>query len=170
MTRLIDGLLGFAQAGRMEDDSELVDLNEVTREALALLSEPCKEAKASVEWSSLPTIRGNKSRLTQLVQNLIGNAIKFRGEQAPIVRLNVGLEENTWVFHLVDNGIGIAVEDREVIFSPLKRLNSVNQFEGTGIGLASCRKIVEFHGGKIWVKSSDQEQGSMFCFTLPAVA
>ena len=167
MGRLIDGLLDFARAGRACETQESVDLNEVIEEALALLADPCKEAEAEVSVSQLPTVRGDRSRLTQLLQNLVGNAIKFHGEEAPKIKLLCEKTQDEWTFQVVDNGIGIEEADCEQVFNPLTRLHALSKFEGAGIGLASCRKIVEWHGGRIWAEPNESGQGSAFYFTLP---
>ncbi|WP_217995012.1 sensor histidine kinase [Methylogaea oryzae] len=117
----------------------------------------------------MPTVTGDASQLTQLLQNLIGNAIKFRGDAAPRVQLTVTPEEKAWRFEVRDNGIGLAPEFAERIFVIFQRLHTKEQYPGTGIGLAICKKIVERHGGRIWVES-EPGQGAAFCFTLPNTA
>jgi signal transduction histidine kinase len=101
-------------------------------------------------------------------QNLIGNAVKFRGEAPPRVHIDAGREDGMWHFSVADNGIGIGPEYAERIFVIFQRLHPRSSFEGTGIGLAMCRKIVEFHGGQMWLDTGRDGPGARFCFTLPA--
>jgi light-regulated signal transduction histidine kinase (bacteriophytochrome) len=119
-----------------------------------------------VATGSLPAARADATQLTQLFQNLIGNAIKYRNERKPEVQVAAARVENRWVFSVQDNGIGIEPQYFERIFQMFQRLHTRKQYTGTGVGLAICRKIVERHGGRIWVESQPGK-GSAFLFTIP---
>jgi light-regulated signal transduction histidine kinase (bacteriophytochrome) len=114
----------------------------------------------------LPVVVGNRTQLVQLFQNLLGNAIKYRGEHAPRIRVAADLKDSEWVFSIADNGIGIDPKHHEQIFEVFRRLHTQDAFPGTGIGLAVCRRIVQRHGGRIWVES-ERGKGSTFLFTIP---
>ena len=114
----------------------------------------------------MPTVRADPSQLAQLFQNLLGNALKFRGEAPPKVRVDACRDGDCWRFSVSDNGIGIDSKFREQIFDVFRRLHTHQQYGGTGIGLAICKKIVDRHGGRIWVES-EPGQGATFHFTLP---
>lgn len=109
----------------------------------------------------------DRSQMGQVFQNLIGNAVKFRGTAKPVIRISAERKDQEWVFSVADNGIGIAPEHAEIIFVIFKRLHTRAEYPGSGIGLAICQKIIERHGGKIWVESKPGE-GATFKFTLPA--
>ncbi len=170
MNRLIEGMLDFARAGRTEEVQCQVDMNDVMKEVKALLSAPLEESGAQIAISDLPVVLGSKGRLIQLFQNLVGNAVKFRGERPLVVKLDCKSDSGRWSFRVQDNGIGIGEEDREKIFAPLKRLHGASEYDGAGLGLASCQKIVECYGGEIWAEANQEEPGSAFCFTLPKAA
>jgi light-regulated signal transduction histidine kinase (bacteriophytochrome) len=124
--------------------------------------------EAAVTWSDLPTVPADEVRMVQLLQNLVGNAIKYRGPEAPRIHVSAHHGNTGWMFSVQDNGIGISPEYAQQIFGVFKRLHGQN-YPGTGIGLAICQRIVERYGGRIWVESALGE-GSTFFFTLPAVA
>ena len=126
-----------------------------------------EEADARVEAAELPRVRGDQRQLAQLLQNLIGNAIKYRGDAAPVVRIDAEPQGSFWVFSVRDNGIGIEPRFHERVFEIFKRLHEQGRFEGTGIGLAICARVVQRHGGRIWVES-EPGRGATFKFTLPA--
>jgi signal transduction histidine kinase len=115
----------------------------------------------------LPKVSVDRSQMTQVFQNLISNAIKFRGGHRPEIHIGAVRDTNEWVFSVKDNGIGIDPEYTEKIFEIFQRLHIRSEYEGTGIGLAICRRIIERHGGRIWVES-EEGKGSVFYFTIPA--
>lgn len=169
MQAMIQDLLAFSRAGRAEIDAQSVEVNDVVKVALENLQPVIQETGAVVKYDALPSVKANRIQITQLFQNLIGNAIKFRGEKAPFVRIGAERRNGEWIFSVADNGIGIAEEYSEVIFAIFQRLHTRTEYSGNGIGLAICKKIVERHGGRIWVES-EQGKGSSFKFTLPMKA
>ena len=126
-----------------------------------------QESDARVDRDRLPIVVGNRSQLVQLIQNLVANAIKFRGDAPPVVHVGVTTDDETWTFSVADNGIGMNPEATDRIFQIFQRLHSRDEYPGTGIGLTIAKKIVEQHGGSIWVES-EPGQGTTFFFTLPA--
>ncbi|OIV37786.1 hypothetical protein BIV57_09455 [Mangrovactinospora gilvigrisea] len=170
MQAMVAGLLEFSRVGRRGHgaaDGTAVDLTEAARQALASLATAREESGARVEILPLPTVRGDAVLLRQLLQNLIGNAIRFRGGEPPRIRLAARRAGDEWEFSCVDNGIGIDPEHAERIFVIFQRLHPREEYEGTGIGLSLCRKIVEHHGGRIWLDTSPRERGAVFRWTLP---
>jgi len=165
MQTLIQDLLALSRAGRVTKKREKVSLGECVDRALEALAMRMKETGAQVTRDELPEVWGDLTLLTQLYQNLIGNALKFCGDQPPVIRLTAEERDGTPVFGVKDNGIGIESKYIEQIFQPFRRLHSRAQYEGSGIGLAICRKIVERHGGKIWVES-EPGKGAYFRFTI----
>lgn len=167
MQALIDGLLEYARAGREQAAAQPVDLGDVvdkTRTQLAVLIE---ETGAEVVVSApLPRIEGDPLRLGQLFQNLIGNALKFRSEAPPRIRIEARDSGDCWQLAVADNGIGIEPKHQQRVFEVFQRLHGREEYPGTGIGLAICKKIVESHGGRIWVESTPGA-GTTFLFTLP---
>jgi chemotaxis family two-component system sensor kinase Cph1 len=143
-----------------------VDCNRIVDEALTNLQAMVNESQAVVTHDPLPTVKADEGQLRQLFQNLIGNAIKFHGEQPPLVHLSAERREREWLFSVRDNGIGIDPEYADRIFVLFQRLHTRAEYPGTGIGLAISKKIVERHGGRIWVRSQLGE-GATFSFTLP---
>jgi light-regulated signal transduction histidine kinase (bacteriophytochrome) len=127
-----------------------------------------EESGATIEADALPTVRGDAGLLRLVFQNLIGNALKFRGEAPPVVRIRAERDGDFWRLGLEDNGIGIDPEYADRIFVIFQRLHPRASYEGTGIGLAMCRKIIEYHGGRLWLDTDATREGSAFCFTLPA--
>jgi light-regulated signal transduction histidine kinase (bacteriophytochrome) len=168
MQTLIQDLLRFSRAGRGEPNLQNADCSKVVEQALAHLFAAIRESGALVECTSLPRLVADGSQLVQVFQNLIGNAIKFHGEQKPVVRITAERQGNDWMFTVADNGIGMAPEHIPDIFVIFKRLHTRTEYAGNGIGLSICKKIVERHGGKIWVESTPGK-GSEFKFTLPAL-
>jgi light-regulated signal transduction histidine kinase (bacteriophytochrome) len=168
MQDLINDLLAFSRVGRMERPHTAVDCNALLAGARADLAGAIEVSGAEVEAGELPTVQGDASLLRLVFQNLIGNAVKFRGEDPPRVRIDAEHADGAWRFTVADNGIGIDPEYAERIFVIFQRLHPRTSFEGTGIGLAMCRKIVEYHGGRMWLDTDHAGPGSRFCFTLPA--
>ena len=168
MQILINDLLAFSRVGRIVRESVEVSCDAVLEQALANLADAVERTGASVESDDLPTVSAEIPLLTAVFQNLIGNALKFRGEDPPKVRITVRRDGGFWEFAIADNGIGIDPEYAERIFVIFQRLHNKADYPGTGIGLAMCRKIVEYHGGTIWLDTS-VESGSRFCFTLPVI-
>jgi PAS domain S-box-containing protein len=166
MKQLIEDLLAYSRVGTHGKELQPTDCAAVLQKALANLRAAIESSVASVTHDPLPTVNADEFQLVQLFQNLIGNALKFRGAQAP--RIHIGVEErpDTWVFAVKDNGIGIETEYFERIFMVFQRLHSRADYPGTGIGLAICRKVVDRHGGRIWPESK-AGLGSTFYFTLP---
>jgi signal transduction histidine kinase len=171
MQVLINDLLAFSRVGRTNSHVAPVDLDAVVREAESNLAARIEDAGATIEVGELPTVHGDPGLLTLVFQNLIGNAVKFRGEAPPHVRIDARRDEDGdhWKLTVSDNGIGIEPAYAERIFVIFQRLHSRASYEGTGIGLAMCRKIIEHHGGRIWLSPNGEGRGhgSTFAFTLP---
>jgi signal transduction histidine kinase len=166
MQSLINDLLAFSRVGRSGRELEPVALGEVLAAARAALAESIESAGGSVVAGELPSVRGDRAQLTSLFQNLIANAVKFRGAERPVVRIEALRRDTEWELACADNGIGIDAEYGERIFLIFQRLHSRDAYEGSGIGLALCRKIVQYHGGRIWLDTSYTD-GTCFRFTLP---
>jgi len=166
MQVLINDLLEFSRVGRGSVAREPVDLREVLAEVTRSLSGPLREAGATIVGDELPVVRGERSLLVSLLQNLIGNSVKFRGAEAPVIRFSAVRDGNMWQIGCADNGIGVEPQYAERIFVIFQRLHTKETYGGTGIGLALCRKIVEYHGGRIWL-DSDHRGGTCIRFTLP---
>jgi signal transduction histidine kinase len=167
MQTLIRDLLAFSRVGRKGSEPKVIDCNTIVGQALKNLQSATRESGAVVSYDRLPLVRCNSFQFLQLFQNLIGNAIKFRGSEKPAIHLSAARTGSEWLFTVSDNGIGIEPECAEVIFSVFKRLHTSSEYPGNGIGLAIAKKVVEQHGGKIWVEST-KGRGSNFKFTLPA--
>ncbi len=167
MQLLINDLLAFSRVGRVEDVRVEVDLDIALDQALRALNTAIEGTGAQVERAPLPTVEGAPVLLSLVLQNLVGNAIKFRRpEVAPVVRISAREADGEHVLTVADNGIGIEPEYAERVFVIFQRLHGREQYEGTGIGLAMCRKIVEHHGGRTWVEETS-EPGTTIHFTLP---
>jgi PAS domain S-box-containing protein len=165
MCRLIDDLLLFASAGAHKPCQQ-VELGNVVAQVTQTLALTIKASGAKIMVDPLPPVHGNESQLVCLFQNLIGNALKYRGEKTPTIHLTAEQRGPDWIIGIQDNGIGIAAEDLERVFVPFTRLANEN-IPGTGLGLPVCKKIVEGLGGTIWLESRIGE-GSKFCFTITA--
>lgn len=162
---LIDDLLDYSRVGRSAKAMVPVDLNVIVAQVVESLGESIRTQKGRVEYANLPTVLGDPTSMLQLMQNLIANALKFRGERDPIVTISARRLGEDWQVEVMDNGIGIDPSNRERVFSAFERIHGVSEFEGTGLGLSLCRKIVEQHGGSIWMDSGE-DCGSVFRFTL----
>ncbi|HVS11625.1 MAG TPA: CHASE domain-containing protein [Planctomycetota bacterium] len=169
MQRLIRDLLAYSRAGSSARPLLPTDSGRALQEALANLRLAVAESGAEVTHGAMPTVPADLPQLTQVFQNLLANAIKFCRGTAPCVHIEAALSGAQWIFSVRDNGIGIEPEYHERIFQMFQRLNSREDFPGSGIGLAICRKIVERHGGRIWFESQPGE-GSTFSFSIPAAA
>ena len=166
MEALIKDLLSYARVGSQSRQLAPTDVAAAVRQAVDNLGTSIREAAGEITYGELPTVRADGSQLVQLFQNLIGNAMKFRGEEPPKIHVDASRQDDHWLFSVRDNGIGIAPESRDRIFLIFQRLNTRTQYSGTGIGLAICKKIVNCHGGSIWVESQPG-QGATFRFTIP---
>ncbi|TAJ77132.1 MAG: PAS domain-containing sensor histidine kinase [Gallionellaceae bacterium] len=166
MQAIINDLLMLSRVGTRNLAFTRVDSKSSLDRALANLRLVIGETGAEIICDTLPVVDADGSQLTQLFQNLIGNALKFHGDRSPLVRIGAEKQDGEWVFYVSDNGIGIAPEHFERIFLMFQRLHGKREYPGTGIGLTICKKIVERHGGKIWVESA-QGKGTTFYFTVP---
>jgi light-regulated signal transduction histidine kinase (bacteriophytochrome) len=166
MQTLINGLLAYSRVGTRGEAFEPSDCESVLQEVLRDLKLAIEGCGAVVTYDPLPTVMADPTQLGQLFQNLIGNAIKFRGEETPRVHIGVTRKNAAWLFSVRDNGIGIDPQYSDRIFTIFQRLHPRERYAGTGVGLAVCRKIVERHGGEIWVVS-EAGKGATFYFTMP---
>lgn len=167
INQLIDDLLQYSRISRRKGEVEEVDLNQLMDIVRKNIAVSIAETKAEIIVDKLPIIQANYLNMIQLVQNLIGNAIKFRKpDQAPIIHVSVQEDDHNYIFKLADNGIGINEEYKNKVFAIFQRLHNKDEYEGTGIGLAICKKIVERHKGRIWF-TSKLNRGTNFFFTLP---
>jgi light-regulated signal transduction histidine kinase (bacteriophytochrome) len=166
MQALINDLLAFSRVGPRGQPLQPTDASTVLASVLANLAVAIRESQAVVTHDTLPTVMAAPTQITQLFQNLIGNGIKFRSERPP--KIHVGAERvgDEWRFAVRDNGIGIEPQYFDRIFGVFQRLHSWAEYPGTGIGLAICKKVVDYHGGRIWVESQ-AGQGATFYCTLP---
>ena len=165
MQALINDLLEYSRVTKYKR-FEPVDLEEVLKVILSHLQTAVEEKQAQITCHSLPKVMADPLMIGQVFQNLIGNALKYRGREPPKIHISAEKEENQFILSVKDNGIGISSEHLERIFVIFQRLHSRDEYEGTGIGLAIAQKIVHQHGGKIWVES-EPGKGSTFYFTLP---
>jgi hypothetical protein len=168
MEMLLKDLLTYSQTGADVGPAQSIDFEPVMRKVLLNLQASIEQTGAAISWESLPTVQAHEVRLVQLLQNIVGNAIKYRSHEAPKIRIAAERRDADWLFVVEDNGIGIEPEYAPQIFGIFKRLHGQN-YPGTGIGLAICQRIVERYGGRIWVESKPGE-GSRFFFTLPPAA
>jgi signal transduction histidine kinase len=167
MQVLINDLLAFSRVGRSSGNMVLVSCNDALAEAKSNLARGIRESRAVIKSADLPQVLGEPALLTAVFQNLLSNGIKFRGDEPPQVTVAVHRDGEFWEFSVTDNGIGIDDEYADRIFVIFQRLHDRSAYTGTGIGLAMCRKIIEFHGGRIWLEPG-RATGSQFRFTLPA--
>ena len=166
MQVLIQDLLAFSRIGRNGVAGGMVDCKAVMIDVLQTLAPHIQESSAVVTYGELPMVWADRTQMTQVFQNLVGNAIKFRGKEPPVVLVQAEKTPQRWQFSVSDNGIGIAPEYAENIFIVFQRLHARTEYPGNGIGLAICKKVVERNGGKIWVESQ-AGSGSSFKFTIP---
>ena len=167
MQTLILDLLAFSRVGRAETDRKNGECNAALNNALENLRSAIEESGAVVTHDDLPAVAVDPTQLVQLFQNLIGNAIKFRGKEVPAIRVSAKKQDARWLFAVADNGIGVSSQYKDKIFVIFQRLHTREEYSGNGVGLAICKKIVEHHGGRIWVES-EPGCGATFHFTLPA--
>ena len=166
MEALINALLAYARVGTKAKDLKAIDYNEVLERATTNLQVEIEKSRAIVTHDQLPILLADHIQLIQLFQNLIDNGIKFRREEPPHVHVSAEHKEKEWVISICDNGIGIDPKHSTCIFDIFQRVHDSSEYSGNGIGLATCRKIVENHGGRIWVES-EPGKGSKFYFTIP---
>ncbi|MBC7565514.1 MAG: histidine kinase, partial [Pedobacter sp.] len=167
MKGLILDLLEYSRVNSRKEQKEIVDLNEVATTLELTYKQVVQTAEGMLEIDELPRVLGNKVQLMQLFQNLVSNALKYKSNRPPVIKISVEEKAGYYQFAVSDNGIGIEERFFSKIFIIFQRLHNKNDFSGTGIGLAICKKIVEIHAGSIWVESTPG-LGSTFYFTLPS--
>ena len=165
MQQLIRDLLEYSRAGSENIAFQKTDCEQVFKQVMSNLSASIQENQAEITHDELPRVEAHQTLLTQVFQNLIGNALKFQGASPPKIHVGAKALSDGWEFSIRDNGIGIPSDQQDRIFSIFQRLHSRREYPGTGMGLAICKKIVEIHGGKIWVES-EPGKGSTFYFTI----
>ncbi|MBX2853102.1 MAG: hypothetical protein KTR15_15310 [Phycisphaeraceae bacterium] len=170
MKNILDDLMQLSKIGRVEMNCQRISLHACVEHAMEALAYQIKQSGAAIECGELPDIAGDEKLLTRLYQNLIGNALKFiPPDRTPHIQLSAQQDESHWVLSVKDNGIGIPADQADRVFAAFKRLHSKQQYEGTGIGLAICKKIIDRHQGRIWVRSTVGES-TTFSFTLSKAA
>jgi PAS domain S-box-containing protein len=168
MTALVRDLLAYARLTTEDDPPRSVALDEDLETALTNLDQAIEESHATITHDAMPVLRADRGQMVRLFQNLIGNAIKYRKpNQPPKIHVTAEHRGSEWVFTISDNGIGFDPKYSSSIFAPFKRLHTVEEYPGTGVGLAICRRIVQAHGGRIWAESQPGV-GTKFFFTLPS--
>ncbi|HYP14668.1 MAG TPA: PAS domain S-box protein [Bryobacteraceae bacterium] len=170
MDQLVEALLAYTTSSTQLQSSDAVpsvDARAVLEHAIANLSHAIQESGATIEIGALPRLRISEVHLLQLFQNVIENALKYRGNTPPYIQVQSTREQDLWRVCVHDNGIGIAPEYKDQVFGIFKRLHPSDMYSGTGIGLAICQRLVVRYGGRIWVESEGEGKGSAFCFTLP---
>ena len=169
LQNLINDLLEFSRVTTRGKKFEIVNMDDPLETALSNLKLYIEENNAAIiPNNSLPRINGDYSQMTQLFQNIIGNAIKYRSEESPQIFISATNEDNNWLFSIKDNGLGINSKHANKVFKVFRRLHSNSEYEGTGIGLAITKRIIERHNGQIWVES-EPGKGSTFYFTIPMI-
>ena len=166
MKALIEDLLSYSRLRRDQDPFTQVACQRACESAIKNLQAMIAESQAKVTVNPLPVVWGREPQLLRLFQNIIGNGIKYRGKSTPEINISVDEKDNEYIFSVKDNGIGIEPQYQEQIFEIFQRLHLRDQYQGNGIGLAVCKKIVERHGGRIWVESK-KDKGATFYFTIP---
>jgi light-regulated signal transduction histidine kinase (bacteriophytochrome) len=165
MQKLVQDLLALSRSGRVAMKWETISLNHCVDQAIETLAMRIKESRAEISRDHLPEVWGDGTMLTQLYQNLLSNALKFKGPNRPLIRLTAEQIDGQLVLGVKDNGIGVEPKYAQQIFAPFKRLHGRGEYEGTGIGLAICARTIERHGGAIWVESK-RGKGTHFKFTI----
>ncbi|MGE5411577.1 MAG: ATP-binding protein [Clostridiales bacterium] len=166
MSQIVSDLLTYSRVSTRGETFVLTDMNKAVEEALRNLQYAVMESHAVINYKDLPVIEADPIQMKQLFQNLLSNAIKFRSTENPVINIEAVRKDEQWIFSVKDNSIGIASEYFERIFVIFQRLHEREKYPGTGMGLSICKKIIERHGGRIWVES-DIEKGSTFYFTIP---
>jgi light-regulated signal transduction histidine kinase (bacteriophytochrome) len=164
---MINNLLEYSRLESRGNPFVRVECGDILRKVIDDFRPEIERSNAIITFDDLPALMADLGQLGQLFQNLVGNALKFQGEEPPRIHVAVRREERNWVFSVRDNGIGIDPKYKDRIFVIFQRLHTMETYAGTGIGLSICKKIVERHGGRIWVES-EPGKGSTFCFTIPA--
>jgi signal transduction histidine kinase len=168
MEQLIDDLLTFSRVGRNDHNRQLVDLDAIVGQLVVDWDGAVREACAVVQVDSLPSVLGDTTLLRQLFENLFSNALKFRRPGVdPVIEIAAERRRGEWLVRVCDNGIGVPHEHRESIFTMFSRLAPATERPGSGIGLAICHRVVQAHGGRLWVEDGSAG-GAQLCFTLPA--
>jgi light-regulated signal transduction histidine kinase (bacteriophytochrome) len=168
MQALINDLLAFSRIGRLAREHQLVSAADLLAQAKANLATRGKLSRVTISADGLPVVYGEGTLLAAVFQNLLSNALKFHGTEPTRIEVSARRDGDFWLFSFSDNGIGVEPQYAERIFVIFQRLHDKEAYPGTGIGLAMCRKIVEYHGGRIWLDTSVRA-GARFCFTLPAL-
>ncbi|MGH1350790.1 MAG: ATP-binding protein [Methyloligellaceae bacterium] len=168
MIQLIDSVSSYTFLDKAKVEHEEFPLDLAVEDAKSNLEAVLREKNAIVIYDNLPDVFGDKWQITQLLQNLIGNGIKYCRSETPSIQISAAEEDENYIIRVKDNGIGMKEEDLKQIFVAFKRLHTNQEFDGTGLGLATCKKIVDRHGGEIWCESVEG-QGSTFIFSLPKV-
>ncbi len=166
MQEMVDAVLGFARVDTRGNEFSAVDLTTVLQAVVDELEETIETSGATITHDTLPTVVADSAQLHQLLHNLLTNALKFVGERPPRIYLSAVADVTEWQVSVRDNGIGMEPGTSERIFVMFQRLHTQDEYPGTGIGLAICKRIVDRHGGRIWVESQPH-RGSTFVFTLP---
>ncbi len=166
MKDLIDDILEYSRVDTAGNSFKLVDMNELVQRTTLALKVSIDETGATITTDPLPTVNADESQIIQVLQNLISNAIKFHGRDAPAVHISASVGPGEWTFSVRDNGIGLDMKYADKIFQMFQRLHARDQFSGTGVGLAITKKIIGRHGGRIWVES-EEGKGATFFFTIP---
>jgi signal transduction histidine kinase len=167
MQALIHDLLKFSRVGKAEIELSITDCSAVVEQAVQNLRAAIEQSGAVVNWNDLPAIMADRSQLTQVFQNLIANAVKFHASDKPVIQIDAQRKDHEWVVTVSDNGIGIPEENWKDVFIIFRRLNGRSEYPGNGIGLSICKKIIERHGGRIWIEAQPKP-GCCFRFSLAA--
>ena len=168
MREMLDGLLALSRVNTAGGQSMKTDTNEIVRQVTESMAHEIRSSDAHIDFGTLPVVQGYPHMLVNLFQNLIANALKFNRSTSPEILIRAERENDFWIFSVSDNGIGIDPQHCDRIFRLFQRLHPQDEYLGNGLGLAICKRIVEHHGGKIWVESA-LGHGSTFFFSLPAI-